>query len=306
MNARATKTDLEKDNLLGPVKQVRENIFNAKELNDEIIIGAPSLCSDIWKYDRTGMLSEHIQCDSEGKTTIINNEYDIKNNVVIERCKVTGRFFGKKNKITYYNYNYSNTIVATSTYSDEGSWINGRLKLIDTKKNVFDQSDNIIESIFLSGDKVYYKCDDLGNVIEKKEIFNEYGKTNITTKYLYGFRGNVIEKIRNSCDESKINYKYDEKGLLIEVILHGSDSNYLKVIYKYNKYGNTVEEIQYDKKPRVVKYNSFDFNYDNQGNWIRRLAFSWDHTWTNDLDFLNDKVNKNSDCVITLREIEYY
>jgi hypothetical protein len=150
----------------------------------------------------------------------------------------------------------------TYKYDDKGMLINqtcfyanDSVKSINKFKYLYDDRGYIInEVLFDSDDKVIssygYKYDDQGNLIEKTEYYSD-GSVKWRTKYKNDGNGNPVEKMsnENTSYPMKYFYKYDHKKNKIEEIYMFIDgSEYHKSIYKYDKFGNMIRGVWYDRK----------------------------------------------------------
>jgi hypothetical protein len=96
----------------------------------------------------------------------------------------------------------------------------------------------------------------------------------------------------------KYKYKYDDKGILSEEVLYGSNNEVVtRILYKIKgnqkealyysrdgslnrKYsytlddkGNEIEEISYETKDGSIRYKySYTYEFDAQGNWIKKAT----------------------------------
>jgi hypothetical protein len=99
--------------------------------------------------------------------------------------------------------------------------------------------------------KYRYKYDDKGRYTEET-LFGNDGK--LWTKYVYNFKGNQKETLA-----------YDENGQLNQ-----------KHIATLDAQGNEVEESYFDvSKNSVDEKYSYNYEFDQQGNWIKRTTSKW-------------------------------
>ena len=114
-------------------------------------------------------------------------------------------------------------------------------------------------------------------------------------KYIYEYddKGNKIEENIYKSDGSldyKDTYEYDNKGNKIEFNEYDSDGSLLwKFRLEYDNIGNIIESIEYDSDGIVESEGSFEFEYDENLNWVKKIEHK------------NTIPNK-----IIEREIEYY
>ena len=84
------------------------------------------------------------------------------------------------------------------------------------------------------------------------------------------FDGNQVEFLRDNNKEKtlKYYYKYDPKGNLIEEIDWAND----KTNYKYDDNDNQIEAYTHFADGRKNK-ETFQYIYDNEGNWIKCVNY---------------------------------
>jgi hypothetical protein len=86
--------------------------------------------------------------------------------------------------------------------------------------------------------------------------------------------GNKIESVHYDnlgIKEYTETYKYDEKGLVIE-----ETSDFLRTSkkkYTYDDNGNILKVKEYSIKEVLIGEETYEYKFDNKGNWIVRLFF---------------------------------
>lgn len=302
------KNDLEKMNLYGAVKSLREiqyevigektstnsrnhkyYMFDKKGQNTECSLykSDGSLFSKhTYKYDDKGTLLEHNSFNSDGSLHI----------------KKTGKYDDRGNQIEW-NWYFSDGIIKTETrskYDNKGNVI--ELKGCDEDgkscykiKYKYDNKGNVIKKIEL-GDfplKIKYKYDNHGKMIERN-YYKFHGSLSSKVTYRYNANGDCVEV--NSFDAKgklriKNTYKYDDNGNCIEEkVLDFFDSEI--IIWhtiKYDQYNNELEYNYYDSKGISSTRYSYIYEYDKNGNWIKNISY-----------------NNNSPKYVEERKIIYY
>jgi hypothetical protein len=137
-----------------------------------------------------------------------------------------------------------------------------------TVKNTYGANGLLYEAKYYDADTllhiVYHKYDTDSNEIEVRVLGSD-GNTNYINEYSYNKKGLVIE-----CTGQ------DGKGNLIS---H----------QKYDDYGNPTDFIYYKKNGTIDFHSHTDYEYDKEGNWIKRISLS-----------------KKGEKITDIRTIEYY
>lgn len=302
------KNDLEKMNLYGHVKSLREIQY---EVIDEKI-STISRRHQYYIFDDKGQNTEYSLYKSDGslfskhtykyddKGTLL--EYNSFNSDGILVIKKTGKYDDRGNQIEW-NWYFSDGSIKTETRSK------------------YDNKGNVIELKGCDEDGksctiIKYKYDNKGNVI--KEI--ELGDFPLITKYKYDNHGKMVERNYykpNGSLSNKNTYRYDANGNCVEVNSFDTKGKLqFKYRYKYDDNGNCIEEkvsdffdgeiiiwhtIKFDQYNNELEYNYYDSNgilstkysyiyeYDKNGNWIKNISY-----------------NNNSPKYVEDREIIYY
>jgi hypothetical protein len=121
----------------------------------------------------------------------------------------------------------------------------------------------------------------------------------------------------------KYKYKYDAQGSLSEEVLHGSSGEVVQRIvhkvkgnqketsyhsedgsldrkysYTLDDKGHEIEEIGYETKDGSVRYKySYAYEFDAQGNWVKRTASKW---------VTKDGKSQSGPYSVTYRTLSYY
>jgi YD repeat-containing protein len=165
----------------------------------------------------------------------------------------------------------------------------------DINHNILSVTQYSINSISLDiSSKWTWKYDDENNCIESR-TYDEYG--DITTTYIYKYQDEYVEveyfsngeknkwtekidKNKNIIEnKDKTRFIYDSRNNLIEVIY----SNNKNIVYEYNSDGKLTSHgiinIKYNNKGFIENngFMSYEYEYDTQGNWVKKIEFSDGH-----------------------------
>lgn len=256
-NKMERETDWDNYNLKGEVKALKQTEYGVKFIGDSIAKGAKSHWN--WTnfsmdFNRQGMLTEQVMYDKDGEV-LSRTECHVD-----ERGLVT-----------------------------EESEFGGNGELISVKQLTYNKRDFLIETV------TYYALDSLQehhvyNYNDKRKLeavdcYGPDGKLESRQLYSYNEAGEMSELriIDEAAGQETIYYKsYTPEGLLTEVkmCLQGQCANFI-----YNSHGDVEREVYFDGS----EGDSFQYLYDDEGNWIQRTTFA------------NDKPQ-----YIVERQIEYY
>lgn len=195
------KNDLQRQNLKGKVKSVKQFSYEVVEKFGEITKGI----NIGWSEDDNSL-----------------SLYDDKGNLIEENL---------------YNYDRILLLKYKNQYDDkgnliEGNWYNPDGTLGFKSKYQYNDKGNKIEENWYDSDgkligKVKVQYDEKGNVIEETR-YNSNGKLSSKSKYLYDDEGNKIEENWYNADgilgsKYKYQYKYDQQGNWTEQIEYEND-----------------------------------------------------------------------------------
>jgi len=150
------------------------------------------------------------------------------------------------------------------------------------KKFIYDVNNNLIEkNTYLSDgvlfEKIIYDYDENNNNIQSKCYKYDFDGKEVLKfmfKSKYDKNGNEIESVHYDNlgrKEYTETYKYDEKGLIIE-----ETSDFLRTSkkkYTYDDNGNILKVKEYSIKEVLIGEETYEYKFDNKGNWIVRLFF---------------------------------
>lgn len=288
-----SKSDLEKLNLKGIVRSVKESQFEVHKEFGEFTKGGPKENSSY-----SGMYSEPVYLEIELKEFNLNGFLILKN------------VFDITNKLLYdQTYKYEND----KLIEQSGGYIQGSRET--TKYTYYDNGDLKYEKTYGQGLEKNELVDDILNAKTEFKTDKEgkltkitfYDNGNIKRKYVYDAKNNLTDKeyykytgeksskdsIEYSYDNNdrlitkkywigdELNerfYAYDDKFNEMSYITKVEGINDSKSVYSYDDYGNDliIEEFKYDlgNDEFILKTkNNFLYKYDDKDNWIEKIEF---------------------------------
>jgi len=262
--------DLKKMDIYGKVKSIRVFSYEAVNKFGEILKGKRKIINSFSKdqnilFNEVGNQIEMDEYNSDGSLyRKYIYKYDDKRNRIEENIYKSDGSLSRK--ITF-KYDYKGN-------QFEEKWCNSDGSLYEKRNNKYDKKGNQIEQKLYNSD---------GNFVSKNNSKFD-GKGNRIEWNLYNPDGSLF---------SKNTSKYDDKGNNIEFNSYLSDENFSKgdekITYKYNDKGNPIEMIVYNSDGRLDIKRTYEYEYDNESNWILQIIF-------------DDKIPQ----YILEREIEYY
>ena len=225
----------------------------------------------LYNYDGNFRCIEDLQYDAKGKLTE-KTTYEYKNNgeIVIRTLFILGDFINKTT--TTHDYN-GNIIEETKQFMDG---------FVSKNTYSYDSNGNKVEQKLFKDDHLdqgyLYKYDKHGNKIEEHYFTPEGDWTD--TKWIYNENGKLIEYAcfsESGCFQNRNTYEYNEKGNLIKQChFNDNDNNILHCItlYKYDDFGNTIEESEYNPKGDLNIKTTFNFDVNN--NLIEEIVYDPD------------------------------
>lgn len=220
-----SKNDLQKENLKGQVKSVKEIAFNGVEKFGEVM---------------KGKLTDYQNVNTLKKFNEKGNEIEIKH------YSGDGRTLDYVDKL---NYDKKGNRILLEFYRD------GKLEVVD--KYQYDAKRNRIEEQRYYSDGILshvekYKYDEKGNQIETQRYNSDGTPEDSMKKYKYDENGSIIEEQTcylsdGKCFTTLYKYKYDSKGNKIEEQTNYSQTGGNSTIvsqYKYDSKGNWIIKIE--------------------------------------------------------------
>jgi len=265
------KSDLDKENLKGNVKSLRQVSFYAVEK-----FGA------ITKGKRGG--------ESLIESNDFHNKYNEKGFLIERNSYLDGTLY----LIEIYTYDDNDNNIEVFQSTSEGE--NGKVIYnYDDKGNLIEENSYYPDDSLKASYKYTNKYDNNDNLIEQNTYLSN-GSLSWREIYTYDKNGKLIENNKyqsNGSFDNKDTFKYDNNGYLIEITRYLPDSSlYYKDRYIYDEKGNPIER-NYDR-PSDGKFttsfkDTYQYDYDEKNNWIKKVHFK-------------DKIPKH----IIEREIKYY
>ncbi len=229
------------------IKTVKEASYSAKRsgliVRDSILL---SKLDKISYYNEKGFLVKYQKYETDGSlyenTILIKNE----NDKLLKR--ITQDSKGKLKKYLTTKLDDKDNIIEYNTYNNQDELVNIQIKEYDSNGN------NI-------------------------SFINKSIKSNRTFKTLYKY--NTFREMIKETDykpDSSIKdirtYKYDKKGNEIEQHLNRPDGSFTKFVSEYDQFNNLILHNWFDKNGNQKHQTSFEYVYDNNGNWLTKKRYS--------------------------------
>ena len=247
------KTDWEILGLKGKIKTLNSTEYPMKEREGENL-------TRLYKYtfNNKGFKTEETMRDGTERQYTATYKYNAKNQLTEVAIRYTKSTSTRK-------YKYDSKNITINFHAPGGS-------IVSTEKQKLDANGNMIE-----------------RTIENKK---DKGKNEVVESYWFKYDDNnkLIEEKRLIGDvETKIESKYDEKGLKTEQTEYdakGVPTHWYT--YKYTENEDLSEQVVAYKMMDKTIYN-YTFNYDNKGNWTEK----------------REQINGITET-LTLREVQYF
>ena len=241
------KTSLEKDNLRGKVKYVKEYSI----VQDQTSENRPAGIVLEKFYNFKGYIIESAEyADSNALTEKVVYNYDETNRIISQSA------FSKDRKMKWrleYVYNETDSSVLVNLFDDKGSQLSST-----NYRFINDEILNPVKENDLQfGEKLYDKA---GNVAEIK---NSWDLTRIKYQYVSGLLTESLNYDEKNRLTSKETYRYDSQRNLTEKRTFdksGKSTGFQKYHYVFDKQGNWINKIEFtdgkktDIVERVIEY----------------------------------------------------
>lgn len=240
-------------NLKGKIKEIIETKYEITYKFGEPSISSNCLAIEHRKYDDSNnQISINCRTENSPDSCIATYRFDSNGNM-IEECQFRASYENNP-RLTMkidLKYNEANKVIEANGYTANGD---------------FDF-------------RITYKYNDRDDRIEKTTFFQDNTiSSQYKYEYVYDSKGRILEKKTPNSKYDKWIYKYNEAGLLIEGIFYNyfdpaaSTHNYEdKFTWKYDSYGNIIEEIKYFSDKSIEYKYTFQYEYDQQGNWVQKI-----------------------------------
>lgn len=166
-------------------------------------------------------------------------------------------------------YKYDQFRNLTETYKN-----GALLETIDFSTDEKGKITRIVGLIYGKPNVSYFKYDKNGNEVEK--LFQTDDKFVSKRTYIYDDKNNCIEEqlYLNGKLFSSHKYIYDSKNLMIERAYYMNDKLRQTYVFAYDPNDNEVSEKMYTgKKEKLLRTETYSYNYDAQNNWTMREKF---------------------------------
>lgn len=214
--------------------------------------------------------------------------------------------------LCFFFYNFLTNPLSKNPLNDlEKENIKGKVSFIEEMEyNSLEKNGKIEKGDLL--DKQNYKYNDSGNITELNyigiDIFG-WKMTYIYNEFGIKIEGNTFDN--NGVLVHKINYKFDQKGYLIEENYYSESIDDIShtYTYKYDDRGNMIEINYYISESGL--YSKSTYNYDESGNRIEANYFNKDGVINTKATFKYDEsgnlieTNSNYNNSITKRSFKY-
>lgn len=170
-----------------------------------------------------------------------------------EQQQIVSSLNKTRNTISNYKYDKSgNLIEYKSTQADSAIMYHKKIEYNEKnqKGKVFVKKKN--KDDFYLYENNFYTNDGL---CSKKELFNEYGDTISKEEFEYDNNRKLIFIYQLIGKKVTTKNTYNKKGELIKT---NFPSNVLRK-FKYDKYGNRIEEITYDENRKIMNHTKYEF-----------------------------------------------
>ena len=184
-------------------------------------------------------------------------------------------------RMTYDRDKHGN-ILSTEYYDEEGHKLKNRVGTFNVK-NVYDSTDNKIESIYCGPNGVIEK-----NIVGVAKTVFEYKNGLKMAFILYDDKSNIVKASDTGSGIAITRYKYNSDGFVTSRSFYDEKNNSMNdqngihnYSYKYNTRDMLIEEEYFDKNelPAVDKDNMHRYQYgrDNKGREVSISFFGLDN-----------------------------
>ena len=125
-------------------------------------------------------------------------------------------------------------------------------------------------------DSYLYKNDDKGRMIEETWIKKD---KSFGSKYTYEYDklGKLIKMCQYTTSETQVDnctsYKYDKLGQIMEMEIYSNNALSRRSVITYDDKGNEKEIKYYDGKGVFLEERAYEYKFDKYGNWIERIEY---------------------------------
>jgi antitoxin component YwqK of YwqJK toxin-antitoxin module len=203
-----------------------------------------------FRYDSKNRPVKAEGTDDTGRSNVQTSKYDSRG-YEIERGLISmGR---KRNETrTVLNYDKEGNLTGLKNYLND--------KLND-QQNFYYKNNLRTKTVILNGDGdtaivMIPEYNEKGKLI--REVKTE-GKSRAAENYRYDDKGNLIELVDS---ETRREYRFDDKNNVIEHKMFLLDGRrQIRLIFNYNEKGLQSEQIRYDNSEKIVYHTVFEYEY---------------------------------------------
>lgn len=250
----------------------------------------------IFKYDDKGRLIKNNHFNSDGVLTGGNiSEYSDVTNSAIHTNLRSGINLntvihtkhsenGDTEVRVFYNSDGNLRGIYTIKYDSKGreiEAINDEIYQVERLTSLYDDYGNILEKReYYDGKQLRDKYSfeniyDTSGFLVKRYQYDKIGKLFFITKYINDSVGNVLESTSNEPFNEDVFFRvinrYDENGMKIEKRKYEYGQLLSITTYKYDSFGNIIEECVFDEDD-VIWYNEVCL-FDDNGKIIESLSY---------------------------------
>jgi len=173
-----------------------------------------------------------------------------------------------------------------NTINEKGVLINGEKynsegKIIENWNYLYDDNGNMIEVTYYDNDSVFTGKQvnkyDKNNNLTEYYYQNSKGKVTNRDTYKYFKNGKIKEEHRYKSDgtlRDRRTYEYDDNGNEIIDKAYKADGSIMIYKSEYDKMNNIIENYWINEKGEQTHQTSFEYVYDENGNWITKRRSS--------------------------------
>ena len=279
----SAKNDLQKLNLRGKVKSVKETLYSAVFSSGVIQKGDIINPDELMTYytvlhvpaergieyggigclrDKLMEQNSYITFNEKGK--LIDHTLYLPDNTILIHCSY--KYDDKNNlissKFDFYERNRVYETIYTYKY--------------DIKNNLIELNSELEPGKYF---KISYKNDGNGNMVEKK---GELPDANSNYNYIWSFKYDNKNNIIEATGKEKNTYKYDDGGNMNEELIQYKRGKVVNTI-KCNEMGDVLNaktlvwKVENSIERLEAEINmTFKYEYDKNKNWLKKIVYKDD------------------------------
>jgi YD repeat-containing protein len=154
-----------------------------------------------------------------------------------------------------------------------GKPVEGKRVLLETQS--YGENGRLAKSVHIDAGQrgdYFYTYEGDGSRLEL--IRSSVSSSHVRTEFKYDASGNRLEEVQTA-DEGLVGKTvnvYDAKGRCTERRLYNKQGLFARRTYKYAADANPIEEAEYDPKGALVGKQTYSYELDSTGNWIKRIT----------------------------------